>query len=313
VSSEETIRPIGFINEDFISGIAKIADRGKTISGEIVLPMYRIDIRDNKQEIVKSYESTKEYVLDTEIDRQMLTLHRVVKSGDTYVSTQANYIANNEEQKESNISLESYRTELKQTQMRLTFAEGIQNLKVKTLKPKQTISNKSVMIEFSDEKLENRYYVYGLGELQGIYKNAGYAVQEADDLCGVVVNSEMEYVWERGNRYLEYAITDKDTLLNSIRGQLSSGTPALEVLNKISNGKAFELTGCTTEQILYFINKGTPVIGIVDKDTQIILIGYDKTNVSYVDITENKVKSLSYERMDELLAKTGRAFVGYIE
>lgn len=313
VPVEETIRPIGFINNDFISGVSKIEDKGKTISGEIVLPMYKIEIRDKEQEIVKTYESVTEYVLDTEIDGQMLTLYRVEKNGDTYVSSQANYIANNEEQQESNITLEAYSTELKQKQMRLTFAEGIESLKAKVLKPKQTLSNKSSMVEFSDEKLTERYYVYGLGDLQGIYKNVGYAVQKADEISGVVVNSELEYVWERGNRYLEYSIHSDQELLDSIQSQLASGTPALEVLDKVSNGRAFELTGCSTEQILYFINKGTPVIGIIDQNRTVILTAYDKNYVSYIDVVEKKVKTATYDKMDELLADTGRAFVGYIK
>ncbi len=313
VPKDETIRPLGFINEDFISGVAKIEDRGKTISGEIVLPMYKVEIRDEKQEVVKTYESTTEYVLDAETDGQMITLHRVEKSGDTYVSTRANYIANNEEQQESNISLDSYYTDMKGTQMRLTFAEGIKSLKAKVLKPKQTLSNKAVEVEFSDAKLPDRYYVYALGELQGIYKNAGYAVQEADELYGIVVTSELEYVWERGNRYLEYSINNDPGLLNTILSQLKNKTPALEVLNKVSSGKAFELTGCTTEQILYFINKGTPVVGIVDKDSAIVIVAYDKAHVSYVDVEENKVKTITYEQMDKLLEETGRAFVGYIK
>lgn len=309
----DTVRPLGFIHKDFVSGTAKTGDKGKTISGEEVVPMYKIEIREVSGEVVKTYESNTEYVQDTEIDGTMLTLHRVSKSGDTYVSIPANYIANNEEQEESNISLKSYSTELKESQMRLTFVEGIQSLKARVLKPKQTISNKSAMVEFSDAKLAKRYYVYGLGELQGIYKNAGYAIQEADEICGVVVTSELDYVWERGNRYLVHSINGQDGLIASIQSELTAGKPALEVLDNVSDGNAFELTGCTTEQVLYLINKGTPVVGIVNKDTNVILLGYDETNVGYVDVASGEVKSLTFEEMDALLAGTGRAFVGYIK
>ena len=313
VADGDIIRPLGFIGKDFVSGTAKAGEMGKTISGEEILPMYKVEIREENGEVVKTYESETEFVQDAEIEGTMLTLHRVSKSGTTYVSVPANYIANNEEKEESNISLESYRTELKESQMRLTFVEGIKSLKAKVLKPKQTISSKAAMVEFSDAKLAKRYYVYGLGKLQGIYKNAGYAVQEADELCGVVVTSEMDYVWERGNRYTEYSINGKDTLIASIQSELSAGKPALEVLDNVSGGNAFELTGCTTEQILYLINRGTPVVGIVDKNTNVILIAYDKTNVGYIDVASGEVKSLTFEEMDAMLAGTGRAFVGYIE
>ena len=55
------------------------------------------------------------------------------------------------------------------------------------------------------------------------------------------------------------------------------------------------------------------VDGIVDKDTNVVLIGYDETNVGYIDVESGEVKSLTFEEMDALLAGTGRAFVGYIK
>ena len=46
----------------------------------------------------------------------MITLERASKDGDTYTATAPDYITNNEQKTKSNIALETYATDLKQTQ-----------------------------------------------------------------------------------------------------------------------------------------------------------------------------------------------------
>ena len=311
-SEGETIRPLGFINSDFVSGTARAEDAGQTISGGDVLPMYKVEIRSSGNKVIKTYESAEVYILDVEISDGMLTLNRAVKNGNIYTSINADYITNNEEKKQSNISLDSYITELKETQMRLTFADGVQNQDVKILRPKMVMSDKPAMAEFSSESDSERYYVYGLGCLQGIYKKAGYAVQAAENVCGVVVTSSQEYVWERGNRSLEHSISGQDELILSMREQLAAGKSAMELAGEISDGKTLDLTGCTTNEILYLINKDTPVIGMIDGTNAVILTGYDTKNVMYREVSTGNTLSVPYEQMDAMLAGTGRAFIGYI-
>lgn len=36
-----------------------------------------------------------------------------------------------------------------------------------------------------------------MGELVGIYDKAGYAIQKAEKISGVVISSEQAYVWEK--------------------------------------------------------------------------------------------------------------------
>ena len=50
-----------------------------------------------------------------------------------------------------------------------------------------------------------KFYVYGMGELVEIYDRAGYAIQKANEVSGVVISSNQQYVWERGNRDLVYS------------------------------------------------------------------------------------------------------------
>lgn len=308
----ECIQPLGFVNGDFVCGVARAEDIGKNVSGETIIPMYKVEIRDSDNKVIKTYESDSDFVAGAKISDGMIDLKRVVKSGNVYTGIASSQITSNEEKKESNISLESYVTELKETQMRLTFADGISDLQPKVLKPKQVLYEQSREVEFEEEQTADAYYVYGLGRLQGIYDSANDAVIKADEVSGVVISSGQSYVWERGNRSLEYLITGKDDAINALREQLNKGTAAIDAVRQTIGDNVLDLSGCTTEQMLYFVSKGTPVVGMTGAETSVILIGYDQTYVTYIDTASGNRSAISYEQMDAALAGTGRAFIGCI-
>ena len=95
----EAIRPLGFIGEDFVYGYLRSADLGRTAAGEEVLPMYELEIRNSENEVVKTYSAEQVYISDVYIEEDMMTLNRVVKSGELYTVTGQDYISSNEEKK----------------------------------------------------------------------------------------------------------------------------------------------------------------------------------------------------------------------
>ena len=313
-ADDECMIPLGFVGNDFVSGLAKLDDIGKTISGEQAVAMYQIEIRSDADKVIKTYSSDGYYILSTEIDDGMITLNRVQKNGDTYTSVAADYISSNQEKKESNIMLESYVTDLKETQMRLTYADGIKDKSAKVLKPKQVVQDDPALPSFGKEVKENGYYVYGTGQLQGIYKTAGEAISKADSVSGVVVDAKGQYVWERGNRYLVYDLsTSQASAVSELQNALASGTSALEAAGNMSDQKVLELTGCTVEEMLYLINKDTPVIGVRNGASAIILTGYDESHVTYVDSENGESKTVTQEEMDQIMQSSGNAYVGYLK
>ena len=42
---DASIRPLGFVNTDFVCGMSRQSDAGRTVSGEEVHPMYKVEIR----------------------------------------------------------------------------------------------------------------------------------------------------------------------------------------------------------------------------------------------------------------------------
>lgn len=306
----DCIRPLGFMKGDFVYGVAHTSDSGKTVSGETVIPMYKVEIQSSKGEIMKTYQEEGIYVLEAAFSGNMITLSRATKAGDTYTSVAPDYITNNEEKEESNIYTESYVTELKETQIRLTYNDGISDKEPKLLKPKQVLYESPATVTFDDLEIADHYYVYGYGELQGIYERAGEAIQAADGYNGVVVSSEQAYIWERGNRDLAYTIGGKDALFQSIRERLNQNETPIEILESLGEGEILDFTGCTVEQLLYVINQGMPVIAMLNAQQSVLLIGYDTAYVVYIDVQSGERLGVPYETMDQMTQGSGGIYLG---
>ena len=305
----ECIRPLGFIGGDAVYGVTRTGDTGQTVSGEAVVPMYKVEIQGSNGKVKESYQPEGMYVLDVQIQGNMITLDRAAKNGDTYTAAQPDYITNNTEQKESNISLESYSTELKGTQMRLTYEDGISDKEPKVLKPKQVLFENTREISFETGERAFRYDVYGYGELLESYEKAGDAIRHADEVNGVAVTESQQYLWERGNRDLQYSITGKDDVIEAIRAGLVQKKKPAAIMEEL-NGKSMDLSGCTTEELLYVINQGNPVIAMLDAENAVILVGYTESSVIYVHPDSGERSSASYGEMDQMTAGSGNTYIG---
>ena len=306
----EAVRPLGFINGDFIFGKVRSSDAGATASGEEISPMYEIEIRnsDNKTEAQYSFEDDHIYTTDILIDGNLLTLNRVVKNGDVYSSTNQEYITNNQERKDSDLSLTTYTTDVKETQVRMTFANGITSTDPTLVKPGQIASGEPLTVTISGGSSGEKFYVYGMGELIDVYDKAAYAIQKANEVAGVVISSEQQYVWERGNRDLVYS-TDASAFRT--QGNETS-LEACERYMEQYEAHQIDLTGCQLEQVLYIINRGCPVITLIDMDHAVLLTGYTTTDITYIDPENGESHTVGMGTMEKQTEKAGNVFIGYI-
>ena len=307
----ESVRPLGFINGDFIVGKVRSADKGVTVAGEEISPMYQIEIHnsDNKTEAQYSFEDQNIYTTDILIDGNLVTLNRVVKSGDVYNSTTQEFITNNQERSESKVALESYTTDALGRQVRMTFTDGISGTAPELLKPGQIASREPLTVTLSGGDSGEKFYVYGMGELVAVYDKAGYAVQKANEVSGVVISSNQEYVWERGNRDLVYST--EASAFGKESGETSLA--ACERYMEQYEAHQIDLTGCTLDQVLYVINRGCPVIALVSADHAVLLTGYTMTDITYIDPDDGASHTVGISTMEQQTSGSGNVFIGYIK
>ena len=335
VPQEELIRPLGFVKEDIVYGVGRESDAGKDAAGEELIPFYKLEIRNGKNEVAKSYQVDGIYIRDAWVSDNMITMERAVKNGNGYKNTTQDSITNNEGKKEKEIQLEKISSKSKGFQMRLTDENGIADRNPKLLKPKQMLFERAVMIDFEKAELEGSYYVYGLGKLQGIYDKAGIAIGKADTVRGVVVTSNQTKMWERGNRMLSYQIEDISPLAVNpgesslsaclrqmfsyeqqnvnVQAELSKGKSVLDLLGEYSGGEAVDLTGCTLEQLCYLVGKGTPVLAMTGMDRAILLTGYSEDSFTYIDPSSGKKVTAEEKEVKKMTAGSQNAFYGYVK
>lgn len=333
-SSGEFIRPLGFISEDFVYGIGRKEDAGAFVTGEHVCPMYKLEIRDTDNEVVKTYQADQVYVTGVTVEEKMLILDRVVKNESVYTVVAKDYITSNEEVEKSNISVETYTSDEKERQVRIKYESGISDKKPKLLKPKQVLFENPVLIPFEEEGEAEVFYTYGKGKLLGIYASAADAIRQANENQGLVVSESQKYVWERGNRSLVYDIAGVDlspyqegnTLAAALNrlfayegktvdaaGEMAAGKKPIEILQEQFLGNVLDLHGCSPEELCYILGKGTPIIAMTDLNNAVLLIGYNDSMITYVKPDTGEKVSVPYEELEALTVASGNTYLGYLK
>jgi hypothetical protein len=187
---------------------------------------------------------------------------------------------------------------------------------------------------FGQDIVGEKYSVFGLGELTGVYDEAGEAVQVAKKIAGVVISPEQNYVWEEGNRVAWYrnfemrafhVNSGESALAACIRAVLAyegesvdvaselASKTSLEVLDTYCGGEAVQLKDCSTADMRYLIDKGIPVIALTGNDSAVVLVGYDAKTVTYIDPMSGGAKTRNFSAVDAMMSGSGNTFFAYVK
>ena len=331
--SGEIVVPLGFVGDDFVYGLSKPENVGKDAYGVTVSAMHRLEIRNTANKVVKTYEKKDTFILDATVEGNQITLRQGTKEGSNYAEAAKDYITNNETTVNENISFKSYWTDLKETQYRFVFSEGIQDKKAKILKPKQVLQERPMVLEPEKENTTPYFYVYGLGEQAGAFESVGDAIELAKKLSGVVISPEQHYAWEDGNRvawYRNFNITgfqanaNESSLEACVRRLLTYRSKKVDVAAEMATKSAEQVLseqlkeevikyqGCSVKDLFYLVDKGVPVIALKNGTQAVLLIGYDAKTVTYADPKDGGIYTRSIEAADGIFAGSGRTFIGYV-
>ena len=328
----EVVIPLGFMGSDFVYGVSRTEDAGVDVVGSNVQGMHRLEIINEDNKVVKTYQKAGTYILGATIGNNQITMKQGIKNGNVYKETAEDYITNNETSGNEKVKLDSYWTDLKQTQYRFVFTSGIKDKKAKTMKAQQMLLESSNVLEYHKKEETKYYYVYGLGEQKGIFENGGDAILMAETLSGVVISPEQNYAWEDGNRvswYRNFEVSrftpnaGESTLAACARKVLAyegkkvdvasemKTSSVEEVMQKHLGTEVLRFRGCSSKAMCYLIDKGVPVIAMKDGSQAILLIGYDAKTVTYVEPNSGSIFTSTFEKVDEMLQGSGKTFIAY--
>lgn len=303
----EAVRPLGFVTGDFICGYVKAEDTGTIVTGEQILPMYKMEILEGENKVAKTYQQENVYISDVWVEENQITLNRMSKVDGIYTGIARDYITNTEEKRELPITLEAFSTKLKEKQLRFVFEDSIKKLNPEVVRPELKTIKKAVTLAFDSEVKTDQYYVYGLGKLQGIFDSATQAIQKAEEISGVVISSEQEYIWEKGNRDLGYYIENEP--FGKAEGQ-SSLDACLAYMEKY-NAQRMDLTGCSLDQVMYVINRGLPMIAMTEIGHAVLIVGYNWCDMYYIDPDTGVESAMSQSQFAEVTEAAGNTFIGF--
>ena len=336
--SNEFVRPLGFMEEDFVYGIAREEEIFEDAAGNVTFPMYQIkivDVTSEEMEELKTYEKNGYYVSDIEIADYTMYLNRIKYNGTAYVPADQDMIMNREGEESKLISIVSAASGEKQTQVQIKLESAVAGQTPKLLTPKETILLEERVVSLPDENDAPYYYVYVKGDVIVSTDDVTEAVNTANARMGVVIGDNQQYIWKRSRKTTQTAFSDmavgmEDAEAGSIAqcinamlqreginisvGALIEGgeTPKSILNNTLKERKVLDLTGCKTEEILYYVSCGSPVFAMTGSNDAVLVVGYDSSNIVIYDPAMGMTYRKSLDDADEMFEAAGNVFFTYL-
>ncbi len=335
--SGDVIAPLGFMGEDFIYGLAKKTDIVQDETGQITFPMYKVIIQDELGEVIHTYEPGNAYVVGSEIDENQITLHRVQKNEEgIFVEMQDDQIMSTKETVNGSNYLETVAIEKYEKVVQIVVKNKIDSKTLQILTPKEVLYEGGRLLAIKEHHNTNEfYYVYEKGKIEGIYGNPDSAVNLANEISGVVVNDNGIYVWKKGNRSTKNQIMKikgtkaeegqrtlavcLDTMLGlegvvrSTQHQLDENEHALDILQSaLPDYQILNLTGCTLDATLYYVNKDIPVLATLNDGNAVLIIGFNETQIVVMNPANGLVYKMGMTEASEWFEENGNSFITYV-
>ena len=335
----EYISLLGFMGEDLIYGVARTEDRVRDNTGNIVFPMYRVRIQNENGEVLKNYAEPGIYVTGSEIQDNQINLFRLRKEENgNYTEIENDQIVNTKIMAEGNNVLETVAIDTYGKIVQIAVKSTIDAKTVKRLRPKEVLFEGGREIVLQESRTEvSRYYVYGKEGVEGIFTDEGNAIDLAYSLSGIVVNEKGAYVWSRGNRSLKNqimaikgaSITEEknslaiclDTMLQyegimrNTEYMLNRGETIVEILEEnLEGARVLDLTGCSLDAILYYVNKDIPVLASMNDGNAVLIIGFNELNTVLMDpLTGGTPFKKGMNDSTQMFAENGNRFITYMK
>lgn len=333
---DEYIKPLGFMNEDFIYGVAKKNDVLTDLAGNTTFPMYRVIISDGETlETLKEYQKPEYYVKDVAISDYIMYLNRIQFNGMAYVDASKDTIMNREGEGANIVDIHTTVTEAKQTQIQLSMADVVKEAAPKILTPKEVIfeDNRELILEGNGH--ESGYYAYAKGEVLFVSDDLTDTISVANEQMGVVIGARQQYIWKRARKTAQSALEvnvggedaegtsiakcvsamlERESINISVTALISQGKTPKEILETtMQDVTALDLTGCVLDEVLYYVNLGTPVFAMKSDSEAVLMVGYDSSSVSLYDSSSGVTAKMPMEEAAEMFTNAGNVFFGYIK
>lgn len=261
----EKLYPIGFLEDDFVYGIA---DSANPVTADGTVPMNRIVIYNvTSGEMVKEYSKSGYFISDVSINEYVITLHRLKHTETGYVEAEADTILNHEGENILDDNICRTYDDVKQMQVQIRLRAKSAHNSSNVVTSREVLQDGLSETELEPEHPWEGYYVYAKGSCQSFCSELSNAIGEADEQMGMVVDHTLEAVWKRAKRLVCQPV------------KLPEDFSADNMQASYPDATAYDLTGCSLTQTLYYVSEGIPVLVTGQDGTQELILGYDSANI----------------------------------
>lgn len=328
--SKQSIVVLGTIDANVVYGFVKNKDIYENSSGELVQPAYKLVISDCNGNIQREYQNKGIYVISATVDDNVIRLKRVRKSGNGFKATNSDSILNQKKKTATTIRVTKRVTNQSLTEKYICMPSGYSIKQMPTIqKSKHVTVTENTTLHLSEPgDTPVKYYIYAYGQITSSSTNAAKAIQKADEQMGVVMDNKTHIIWERGGKFLSKEVSGMSypSTTDSIKGSAYmlmqaaqaqveeskiKGSSLMSMLKKQIN-QPVDLTGCTLDEILYFVSSGKPVVGMLSSSHAVVITGYTGSTVTWLDPVTHKKTTTSLNSADSTFKNAGYVFVSYI-
>ena len=286
-SEGDYVRVLGFVGNDLIYGFSNSGDKW-IVNGRMKgMPMYAMYIVDNEMQVESEYRKDGIYISDVVAEDGRIHLKRLVRiSENQYMYQDQDTIVCN--QKVDDGELKGIGYFASQDRGRVYYVQTDSDLngdKVNISAPRAFSYEFASTLDISFAATAQAdtgmvFYAYGGGHYLGCSRSFGTAVNMAYGQMGFVTDSNQHIVWDRMNR----------GPIRNIKSPVEEARKMTKYLDSFDGSRMYEeglilidAGGCSLSQVLYYIDKGIPVIAYVDAGQYVLLSGYDQYNVTLYD------------------------------
>ncbi len=311
----EVVRPLGFVGQDLVYGIAR-EDNLWVSNGRVKgLPMDAIEIMNQQMQVETRYEKEGYYIAGVDVEESRIHINRVTRmASQQYAQAQDDTIVCNAEMGPG--QLDGIGWYASQNMGKLYFVqldgEIRSNRGIHVLSPRRISYEQSGVLQLkSNARFQSmQFFAYGGGHLLGITADFSQAVALAYERMGIVVDQQQRILWGRVNRRSSCSIKNPATVFMPVERQLEEFYENGMISEKLL---MLDARGCTMMQMLYFVDQGIPVLGYADQGRHLLLCGFDQYNATLYDRVSGETYKAGLNDSTEFFSRYGNDFVCAVE
>lgn len=335
IKEGRTLRVLGFLQEDFVYGIAADSHRIEGASGVSANPMYALRIVSaSSTEELKKYRKKGYYIDDVDFLDGVLMINRLVWDGSGYLKAQQDSIVNRGQEGEEKKIIHTTVTEVKQLQVQLTLTEMEKETPPVYIAAKQVMNQEDKKTSLKTAQEQRNYTAYAKGRVTEAVTDVGKAIRSADENMGVVVDEQQNYIWKRARKNVQLPLEVQPSEADSSGSPLAkcisailrqegievsvsellerSDTPQGILESLLPERKVIAIEGCSLQQIFYYVSCGMPVLAVRGTQSAVLVTGYDALNVWLYDPQAGQTVKSTIEETEAQLEAQGTVYVAYL-